>query len=289
MAETEQNRRYIWLIVLQSLLYGVMDVVSKQAYQVMSVYCFLFLRYLLAAGIMLLLWHRQLWAELKAVPPSRYLVPGLCMSSAFIFSNLALVFTSATNLSFLRSLSALIVPLLALLFCRQACRKRDLLLQGLMLVGLYLLCARGGLGRFGLGEVFALTAATLVAGSLVFGKETLRFVSAKTLSFVQTLLAVLFCGCAAAAAGSLGDAALAGRPELLAALLYAAVGCTIAGYLLQNVALKHISAQQIGIVQCLYPIATALLAFAVLGEALSPAGILGAAIITGCVLLENAL
>lgn len=278
---------YVWLIVLQSLLYGWMDVVSKQAYQTMSVYCFLFLRYLLAAGIMALLWHRRLWAELKTVPVSRYLIPSLCMSSAFIFSNLALLFTAATNMSFIRSLSALIVPLLALLFFRQPYRKKDLILQAVMLAGLYLLCARGGLGRFGWGELFALAAAALVAGSLVFGRDALRFVSAQTLSFTQTALSVLFCGCAAVFSGGWRDAVYAGTPGILISLLYAAVGCTIAGYMLQNIALKHIPARQVGIVQCLYPIATALMAWAALGETLSPAGIAGAGIITVCVLLEN--
>ena len=58
-------------------------------------------------------------------------------------------------------------------------------------------------------------------------------------------------------------------------------------YLLQNVALMHIPAKQVGIVQCLYPIATAAIAFIVLGEKLSWMGILGAIIITVCVLLEN--
>lgn len=72
-------------------------------------------------------------------------------------------------------------------------------------------------------------------------------------------------------------------------LLYAAAGCTVGGYMLQNIALEHISAKQVGIVQCLYPIATALAAFFVLGETLSPAGIAGAVIITLCVLLENIL
>ena len=70
-------------------------------------------------------------------------------------------------------------------------------------------------------------------------------------------------------------------------LLYAAIGCTIVGYLLQNVALVHISAKQVGIVQCLYPIATAFVAYFVLGEKLYLLGILGAVIITACVLLEN--
>ena len=285
----KERQRYIGLIVLQSILYGVMDIISKRAYQVMNVYCFLLVRYILAAGIMLLLWRRQLVAELKKTSPRKYIVPGLCMSCAFIFSNLALRFTSATNMSFLRSLSALIAPLLALIFYRQRYGKKEPFLQLAMLVGLYLLCAKGGLGGFGLGEVLALIAATLVAGSLVFGASALEHISAKTLSFVQTVLAVVFCGITALVTRSLGDIRFAAEPGMLLYLLYAAVGCTIGGYMLQNVALKHITAKQVGIAQCLYPIATALTAFLFLGERLSPAGILGAAIITICVLLENAI
>lgn len=282
-----RNTRYVLLIVLQSILYGIMDVVSKRAYAAMSVYCFLFLRYVLAAVLMLLLWRKELLGQLAHVPVRRYIVPSLCMSLAFVFSNLALQFTAATNMSFLRSLSALIVPLLSLIFLRQPIRRKELTLGAVMLVGLYLLCAKGGLSRFGLGEVFALIAATLVAGSLVFGANALEYVSAKTLSFVQTLLSVLVCGAAACVTGSISDIPRAASPELLLSLLYAAVGCTIGGYMLQNIALRHISAKRIGTAQCLYPIATAVVAYVVLQERLSPSGLLGAGLITLCVLLEN--
>ena len=150
-----------------------------------------------------------------------------------------------------------------------------------------MLCAKGGLGHFGPGEVFALIAAILVAGSLVFGKTALDHVSAKTLSFVQTGLAVVFCGIAMLISGSMQEVLLAGSLRMFLYLLYAAIGCTILGYLLQNVALEHISAKQVGIVQCLYPIATALVAYFVLGEKLSLLGVIGAGIITVCVLFEN--
>lgn len=35
------SSRYVLMIVLQSVLYGLMDVLSKQAYAIMPVYCFL--------------------------------------------------------------------------------------------------------------------------------------------------------------------------------------------------------------------------------------------------------
>lgn len=108
-----------------------------------------------------------------------------------------------------------------------------------------MLCAKGGLGGFGLGEGFALIAASLVAGSLVFGKNALKRISAKTLSFVQSALAMVFCGIAAAAEGQLSEIAAAGSPKVLLSLAYASICCTILGYMLQNVALEHSSAKKL--------------------------------------------
>ena len=53
-------------------------------------------------------------------------------------------------------------------------------------------------------------------------------------------------------------------------------------------ALKHISSKITGMVQCLYPVATAGIAYFVLDERLSPPGMIGAAIIIIAVLLESA-
>ena len=70
-------------------------------------------------------------------------------------------------MSFIRSLSSLIVPILALVFYKQKFKKSEPILMLCILIGLYLLCAKWGLSGFGLGEVLTFTAATLVAGSLV--------------------------------------------------------------------------------------------------------------------------
>ena len=57
--------------------------------------------------------------------------------------------------------------------------------------------------------------------------------------------------------------------------------------MLQNVALEHISTKTVGVAQSLYPIVTAAIACAVLGETLSAAGAVGAAILLACVILED--
>ena len=75
--------------------------------------------------------------------------------------------------------------------------------------------------------------------------------------------------------------------RILLALVYAAGACTIGGYMLQNIALEHISSKITGVVQCLYPVATACIAYFALHERLSVPGMIGAAIIIAAVLLES--
>ena len=282
-----KDNQYIFMIVLQSILYGSMDIISKQVYDRMPVYCFLFLRYVLATILMLLIWNNTILQELKSVPITRYLVPAVCMSCAFIFSNMALKFTAATNVSFIRSLSAILAPLLLVIFYKHQYRKHDVVLQIMMVIGLYLLCAKGGLHRFGIGEVLSFIAALLVAGSLVFGKTSLDYIGAKTLSFVQTVFAIFVCGIMSVCTGSMSYMAAGVDGTIIAALIYAATACTIGGYMLQNVALQHISSKAVGIVQSIYPIATAIMAYFILNEKLSMMGIIGAFIIGGCVVAEN--
>ena len=284
----ETKQKYIAMIVLQSILYGAMDIISKLVYHSMPVYSFLFLRYVLAAAIMLLIWHKTILRELKAANAKEYILPGLCMSCAFIFSNLALQRTTATNVSFLRSLSAVLVPVLLLVFFHQKYRRKDVVIQMLMIVGLYLLCMKGGFHGIGPGELLALIAALLVAGSLVFGKSALRSISAVSLSFVQTLLSVFVCGAMCILTDSARYLPRAFDWKIVLALLYAAIACTIGGYMLQNIALKHISSKVTGMVQCLYPVATAAIAYFVLHERLTLPGMVGAAVIIVSILLESA-
>lgn len=120
----------------------------------------------------------------------------------------------------------------------------------------------------------------------MFGRRPLQFVSAETLSFVQIVLAIAVCGTMTLLTGTVGCAARALDLRVLLSPLYAAAGCTIGGYMLQNVELEHISAKTVGVAQSLYPIAAAI-ACAVLGETLSAAGAVGAAILLACVILED--
>ncbi|MFV0364063.1 MAG: DMT family transporter [Suipraeoptans sp.] len=273
------------MILLQSLFYGLMDPLAKIVYMEVPVLSFMMLRNAIAASFIFLLWRKKIIKELKNVSVKHYIVPCLCMACAFNFSHMALEQTAATNVAFLRSLSTLMVPLMLLIFYHKRYSKKTVLLQLMMLLGLYLLCAHGGLTDFGKGEIYAIIAALLVAGSLVFGRDSLKYIGAETLSFVQSACAVVICFVWGMANHDIQKTQWMDiiNPTYFWILIYAALMCTVGGYLLQNIALRHISCHNVGVLQATYPVITALAAAILLHEHLSTMGLVGAAIIVSCV------
>lgn len=277
-----------FLILLQSLLYGFGDPISKFAFDVMPVYSLLVLRYSMALVVLLLLFGKRIWKGLKQCSVKDWLLPTLCMSGAYVVNNIALDLTAATSVAFLRSLATVMTPLLALAAYRRTYRWQHIPIQCLVVVGLYLLCGLGGLSGFGLGEVLSLLSALLLAGSLVFGEHALERVDPITLSTLQVAASVLMAAiCAPIFNGGLHLELT--TPTIWAIITYMAIGCTLAGYLLQNAALTTLSSRTAALLQCACPVLTAVFSRFVLGERLSVAGVIGAVIILICVVTETLL
>jgi drug/metabolite transporter (DMT)-like permease len=159
-------------------------------------------------------------------------------------------------------------------------------IQIMVVIGLYFLCFDGNSFVFGKGEVTALITAISIAGALVFGEESLKKLDALAVSAVQagiTALISLPCALIFESTKVLSRVTL---PAWLV-VLYLAVFCTNIAYMLQNSALKNISASAVSMLQCTQPILTALISYFLLGEKLSSIGIIGAAIIIICIIAEN--
>ena len=275
-----------FLILLQSLLYGFGDPISKFAFDVMPVYSMLSLRYTMALAVLLLLFGKRIWNGLRQCSVKDWILPTLCMAGAYVVNNIALDLTAATSVAFLRSLATVMTPLLALAAYRRTYRWQHIPIQCLVVVGLYLLCGLGGLSGFGLGEVLSLLSALLLAGSLVFGEHALERVDPITLSTLQVAASVLMAAiCAPIFNGGLHLELT--TPTIWAIITYMAIGCTLAGYLLQNAALTTRSSRTAALLQCACPVLTAVFSRFVLDERLSVAGIIGAVIILICVVAET--
>lgn len=270
------------LIVLQSLLYGLGDPISKAAFDTVPLFKMLSLRYCIALAVMLIIWGRRIVDGLKKSKVKDWIIPVLCMGGAYVSNNVGLLLTQATTVAFIRSLPTIIAPLLAFIAFRRKYTKKLIVVQVFVVIGLYMLCCgKGGLGNgWGWGEFFALLSAILLAASLVFGEKSLERVDPITLTALQT-----FSSAAMAVVGMLianEEQTKAMTLEVWGIIIYLAVLCTIAGYLLQNLALQSIQAHTVAVVQCLCPVMTAIFSLFILSEKLSVFGAIGAIIILIC-------
>ena len=164
------------LIVLQSVIYGFGDPISKIAFEVTPVYTMMTVRYSIAFIVCFGMFHRRIIHTLKTVPVRAWLIPGSCMGMTYLLNNVALSLTDATSVAFLRSLSVVITPAFAFLIYRTRYRWQLILVQILVLPGMYLLCVRGGLSGWGAGEWITVAAAAMMAGALVFSRSYLEMV-----------------------------------------------------------------------------------------------------------------
>lgn len=288
MKQTSGKRTVLWaqlLVVLQSVIYGFGDPISKIAFDAVPVYSVMTVRYSIAFAVCLLLFGKRIVRTVKTAPLKAWLIPGLCIGLSYVLNNVALSMTDATSVAFLRSMSVIITPALAFMMTGEKYSARQIAAQILVLPGIYLLCVKGGLSGFGLGELIALAAAALMAGALVFSRRYLDSVDPVSMTALQAGCSALLAlaGCFIIEGGV--DTSQADG-KIWAIILYLAIACTFVGYLLQNMALTSISERAVALIQCLCPVMTAVFSLILLGEKLSLAGIAGAAIIIICSVVE---
>ncbi len=274
----ENKTKYVIFILLQSLVYGIGNPITKIAYESITPFWLLTGRFAVTSVIYWLLFGRRIRTQLKGVSWKLWLPPALCCSGAYISCNLALDRAPATTIGFLISLPVLFTPILAAIVAKHRYDFRRLPLQLVLTVGLFLLCCGDSGFTFGFGEALGLFDAFCVAGILVFGEKALEKIDAAVLSSLQAFVTF-----AISAVGALLFDDFSVLPgvqwEAWGVVLYLALGCTVLAYLLQNYAVAHLSAGTVSMLQCTQPILTAVISFLMLGEKLSTLGLIGGAVI----------
>lgn len=282
------KRMAVACILAQSIIYGIGDPISKYAFDVMSVYPALILRYSIALVAIMLLAGKYVIEEVKSKSLRPLLLPGVCIGTAYVTGNVGLSLTEATTVAFLRSLAIVFTPVMAFAVYKTTCGWKQVPIILLMLAGLYLLCgvAEQGISAVGAGELLTLVSALCLAGALVFGQNALISFTPLTLTTVQTACtAVITFGAALLFRVPLDFSR--GDVPSVCIVAYLAIACTIGGYLLQNSALGVISAKTTALLQCSCPVLTAFFSYVLIDERLSVYGMVGCVIILICLVLQS--
>lgn len=284
-----QNRSpvfYILLIALQGLIFGFGNAVVKFAYESITPLWLMAIRFTLASLLFLPFFGKSTVKELRTAKLRQWVPTAICMATAYISCNVALNLTTATNVGFLMSLAVVFTSPLAYFVLGRKIHRNFIFVLISAVIGLFLISNNSGTFCFGAGEALAILCSVAMAGSLVWGEQSLEHFSAGSLSLIQLAVAAL---------GSFLCALIWEEPLILSnvepvarwIILYLTLFCACLCYILQNISLAYIPSAIVSLTQCLEPVFTAVFAFIILGERLSVQGICGAVILIFCIIYGN--
>ncbi|MDL2294119.1 DMT family transporter [Ruminococcaceae bacterium OttesenSCG-928-D13] len=278
---------YTGLVILESILWGVGNPVLKIGMEYLTPFWCLTLRFFLAFILFAIFFGRKALAQVNRSNVVGIVVSAVFNAGAYIFSAFALLYTSATIAGFLMSLAVLFTPFLSLVFIRQPLDWRLVPIIGVVVVGMYFLCG-GGEFVFGWGEFMGVLGSLSFACGLVTTSRLVGNIGPTAMSCMQ--VGVMTVCCLIPALLTEDWHVLLNTPARgWAAILYMALGCTFVAYLMQNLALSHVSPVVVSLAFSSEPVFTAIAAFFMLGERLPLAGLFGAALVTAGIVLASVL
>ena len=255
---------YVACVVLQTVIFGSGNAITKMAYESITPMWCLAIRFGLAALVFAIFFGPRIVRQLKGARIGAWMPAALCMALAYLTCNVALDLTTATNVGFLVALPVVFAPLLSCLVNRRRYPLAFLPFQAAVVVGLYLLCSNGG------------------AGALVFGERGLEQLDATTVAGTQIVASfVVALACALVFEPPVNVAAV--QPVAWGTIAFLALLSTCLTFMLQNVALTELPSSTVSLLLTGEPVFTAAFSFMLLGEALSAAGMAGAVVIVASV------
>jgi drug/metabolite transporter (DMT)-like permease len=261
-------------LLLVTLIWGSTFVLVKQSVARFPVFAFLFLRFVLAALVLGLLFGRRLrtlsWRMFGAG-----LLIGLFLFGGYAFQTVGLRFTTASKAGFITGLSVVMVPVFTALLFRRAPQRTVLLGVLLATVGLALLTlgkdltpTRGDGLAFGCAVCFALH---IVAVSL-FAPQT----DALALTIVQVTTVALLSGIAALVT-EIRPWPM--RTDVCAAAAFTGVLATALAFAIQNSVQVYTTSVHTALIFASEPVFAGLFGYWLAGERLTRWGVLGCGLI----------
>jgi drug/metabolite transporter (DMT)-like permease len=263
-----------YLLLFLIMLCGINTPLTKSIMDVVPPVFNVGVRFLIAFAVMFVLRPKKILFEVDRRDLLRIFVISLFMVSGYILWNVSMLFTTATNATFFACTSVLFIPFLAKAINKTEYSHKVLVGIVITVVGMFFLISNGIGFSANPGDVLALTASVMFALQVIYTGKYVERID----SFLIAAYQFLFVGGIALAISFLF------REEVhwasfgwleISALLFAGILITAALYYVQTRAQLKLSVNTIGVLYALLPLFAAIFSWIILGETLSPIGIIG--------------
>jgi drug/metabolite transporter (DMT)-like permease len=274
------------------LFWGSSFVATKIVLETFTPEAYIFLRFALAAPVFLaVLWYRGFPRLPGGVHLRLALIAVFEPGLYFLFETNGLALTTAPKASLIIATTPVVVALLSRIFLGERMGHRVTVGGLASLAGIAVLVisdrrAAALIEGSSLGDILVLGAVLSAAAYIILARSLSARLDSVQLTAYQVLYGTLFFVPIFILRPSLPAAAEVGA-DAIGALVFLAVFATVVAFLSYNYALSRIPAARAGVFLNAIPVVTAVVAWPVLGEVLSPVQMLGGLMVIGGMTYAN--
>ena len=267
----QENHKYNICMFIATIFFGMTYVLTKICLNYSTELHIISFRFLIAFVISLIFLQRKIFPiKIKEILYS--LILSVLLFMVFITMTIGVKYTTATNASFLISLSVIFIPFFSWIFNKEKPKKSIFIVLIIALIGIMLLTLDKNL-EFHIGDILCLICSLLFSFHVLITERFVKNNNPITLGILQfggvALLSFLV-------QYPIEKFTLPKNQKFWISLMILSVFCTALAYIIQTVSQKKLSSTLIGLILSLEPIFSGIFGYFILNEYLSPQQYMGA-------------
>ncbi len=267
----QENHKYNIYMFIATIFFGMTYVLTKICLNYSTELHIISFRFLIAFVISLIFLQRKIF-PIKIREILYSLVLSVLLFMVFITMTIGVKYTTATNASFLISLSVIFIPFFSWVFNKEKPKKSIFIALIIALIGIMLLTLDKNL-EFHIGDILCLICSLLFSFHIIITERLVKNNNPITLGVLQ------FGGVAVLSflvQYPIEKFTLPKNEKFWISLMILSVFCTALAYIIQTVSQKKLSSTLIGLILSLEPIFSGIFGYFILNEYLSPQQYMGA-------------
>ena len=267
----QENHKYNIYMFIATIFFGMTYVLTKICLNYSTEFHIISLRFLIAFIVSLIFLYKKIF-PIKIKEFIYSLILSIILFLVFITMTIGVKYTTATNASFLISLSVIFIPFFSWIFNKEKPKKSIFIVLIIALIGIMLLTLDKNL-EFHIGDILCLICSLLFSFHVLITERFVKNNNPITLGVLQ------FGGVAVLSflvQYPIEKFTLPKNEKFWISLMILSVFCTALAYIIQTVSQKKLSSTLIGLILSLEPIFSGIFGYFILNEYLSPQQYMGA-------------
>ena len=267
----QENHKYNICMFIATIFFGMTYVLTKICLNYSTEFHIISLRFLIAFIVSLIFLYKKIF-PIKIKEFIYSLILSIILFLVFITMTIGVKYTTATNASFLISLSVIFIPFFSWIFNKEKPKKSIFIVLIIALIGIMLLTLDKNL-EFHIGDILCLICSLLFSFHVLITERFVKNNNPITLGVLQ------FGGVAILSSlvqYPIEKFTLPKNEKFWISLMILSVFCTALAYIIQTVSQKKLSSTLVGFILSLEPIFSGIFGYFILNEYLSLQQYIGA-------------